>query len=64
MGSSQGVINREGQSQTQPSANGVNEDQYWYDFFRGRSMKKYGDTVVTTWQVDQFVASDLFIGTY
>lgn len=30
----------------------LDEDQYWYDFFAGRSLDKYGVTTVTRWFVD------------
>lgn len=30
----------------------LNEDQYWSDFFAGRSLDKYGVTTVNQWFVD------------
>ena len=64
MGSSQGVVDRKDQSQKHVQSNEVNEEQYWQDFFWGKSLKKYGDETITTYHIDKFAASDLWLGTY
>lgn len=36
----------------------MNEDQYWRDYFSGRSLKKYGDKTIKEIQLNRWQSQD------
>ena len=52
------------QNEKQSWSNNVDEESYWRDFMRGRSLEKYGVKPVTTYYIDKLIASELMIGMY
>ena len=52
------------QGEKQSWSNNVDEESYWRDFIRGKSLEKYGVKTVTTYYIDKLIASELMIGTY
>jgi len=52
------------QNEKQSWSNNVDEESYWRDFMRGKSLEKYGVKTVTTYYIDKLIASELMIGTY
>ena len=63
MGQAQGNKNRQSQSEEQSKTNEL-EEAYWRDFMRGKSLKKYNVKILKTYHIDEFVAAELFMGTY
>ena len=52
------------QNEKQSWSNNVDEESYWRDFMRGKSLEKYGVRIVTTYYIDKLIASELMIGMY
>ena len=52
------------QNEKQSWSNNVDEESYWRDFMRGKSLEKYGVRTVTTYYIDKLIASELMIGMY
>lgn len=42
----------------------MDENQYWRDFFAGRSLAKYGVELIAQFEVDVLTASWLMVGAY
>tara|TARA_R110000751_G_scaffold1976_2_gene7478 strand:+ start:53 stop:247 length:195 start_codon:yes stop_codon:yes gene_type:complete len=53
-----------GQNEKQSWSNNVDEESYWRDFMRGKSLEKYGVRTVTTYYIDKLIVSELMIGMY